>query len=340
MQLLQKYSPMLIPIGPKPGEIASMPRRSAVAEAQAEGLVLWEMKKTAARDAWREIEPGLRFIANTVDPAAGPTLYRTGDRARFLADGRVQVLGRMDAQIKLRGFRIEPGEIESVLARLPNVSACAVGLREAGPGDQRLVAWVVARPAAGVTGAGLRERLKKQLPDYMVPATVVLMDALPLTPNGKLDRRALPAPAAAAWATCTTRADCAVTGAGFAAPRDPVETVLCELFAEVLGAPSPVGIDADFFALGGHSLLATRLVSRIRDALETELPLQALFEASTPAALARSLGECLATSPAPEAMPVRATIEPSSGGGGLPVGVSEHGLLKLFLIFPLTGGKV
>jgi amino acid adenylation domain-containing protein len=203
----------------------------------------------------------------------GRRLYRTGDRARLLSDGRLQLLGRLDRQVKLRGFRIEPEEVESVLSGLSGVSGCVVGVREVGPGDARLVAWVVARE--GIDAGALRAGLSGQLPEYMVPAAFVLLPALPLTPNGKVDRQGLPAPV---WGSAA--------GAGYVAPRDAVEEALCGLFAEVLGGGVRVGIEDDFFALGGHSLLATRLVSRIRDSLAVELPLRALFERATVGALA------------------------------------------------------
>ncbi len=228
-----------------------------------------------------------RFIPDPFAVPGSPTLYRTGDRARFLADGRVQLLGRMDSQVKLRGFRIETGEVEATLAQLPGVSACAVALREATPGDPRLVAWVVPPPGVPTGSAPLRDALRAQLPDYMVPAAFVFLEALPLTPNGKVDRRALPAP------------DWAATPAGYAAPRNAVEEALCALFAEVLGAGASVGIHDDFFERGGHSLLATRLVARIRNVFEVELALRALFEAPTPAALAGHLSDSRARSTAP-----------------------------------------
>ncbi|MCC7258912.1 MAG: amino acid adenylation domain-containing protein, partial [Gammaproteobacteria bacterium] len=237
---------------------------------------------TAAR--FREASPG------------GARRYYTGDRARWLADGRVQLLGRLDAQVKLRGFRIEPGEVEAVLAALPGVAACAVAVREAAPGDPRLVAWVVGAPGASLRGTALRERLRAQLPEYLVPAIVVPLAALPLTPRGTLDRRALPAPD---WGVARTGVDgpsvatgvapAGAAGAGQAPARDGVEAVLCELWAEMLGRTAPVGRDADFFALGGHSLLATRLLARVRDVFGAELALRTLFEGPTPAALAQAL---------------------------------------------------
>ncbi len=238
-----------------------------------------------------------RFVRDRHGVADGGVLYRTGDRARFLNDGRLRILGRLDRQVKVRGFRIEPGEVEAALGALPGVAGCAVAVREAAPGDARLVAWVVGQRGeggAGLEAGALRGALRRQLPDHLVPSAFVVLERLPLTPNGKLDRQALPAPV---WGA---------GGAGrAAAARSAREATLCALFAEVLGGAG-VGICDDFFALGGHSLLATRLVSRIRDELGVELALRELFTHPTVA----DLGPIVAA--LPQAMPK------SSRGGLIP----------------------
>ena len=222
--------------------------------------------------------PGLtaeRFVANPYGPP-GDRMHRTGDLARWRADGVLEFAGRADHQVKLRGFRVEPGEIEAALRGDPCVARAAVVARADGAGgSKQLVAYLVPAEGGSLDVTALRTRLAGLLPDYMVPSAVVVLERLPLTPEGKLDRRALPAPAEPSEAE-------------FRAPRTPQETVLCGLFAEVLGL-SKVGIDGNFFELGGHSLLATRLVSRIRAALGVELPVRTLFEAPTVEALGRSL---------------------------------------------------
>ncbi|MEP6515218.1 non-ribosomal peptide synthetase family protein [Microcoleus vaginatus] len=219
-----------------------------------------------------------KFILNPFDAEPRARLYKTGDLARYLPDGNIEFLGRIDSQVKLRGFRIELGEIEAALSQHSAVREAVVLLLENEPGNQRLVAYVVPARESAIAINELRSFLKDKLPDYMVPSAFVVIKALPLTANGKIDRRALPAPEAA-------RADLADT---FVAPSTPLEKMLAEIWAELLGLEK-VGIYDNFFDLGGHSLLITQLLAKVRDSFQKELPLRRFFEAPTIAALAKNI---------------------------------------------------
>jgi len=217
-----------------------------------------------------------RFLPDPFSGEPGARLYRTGDLVRQLPDGDIDYLGRLDDQVKIRGVRIELGEIEAALQALPGVAGAAV-VCEGGDADGRLIAYVaVAGDAAEpCTPAGVRAQLAAQLPEYMLPSALVFLDAIPLTPAGKVDRRALPAPDRAGRQA-------------YVAPRQPVEQVIADVWAGVLGLPR-VGVDDNFFELGGHSLLIAQVVSRLRDALQVELAIRAPFEAPTTALLAAKI---------------------------------------------------
>ncbi|MEV7969457.1 non-ribosomal peptide synthase/polyketide synthase [Sphaerisporangium sp. NPDC088356] len=257
--------------------------------------------------------PGLtaeRFVADPFG-TPGSRMYRTGDLVRRRADGTLSFLGRADDQVKLRGFRIEPGEIEAVLRAHPGVAQAAVTVREDTPGARRLVAYAVPSSGRGIDPAALRAHVATALPEHMVPAAFVELPALPRSISGKLDRHALPVPDAAAL-TSGRR------------PRDAREEILCELFAAVLGAER-VGVDDDFFALGGHSLLAMRLVGRIRTALGAEVSLRAVFEAPTVARLAGRLRE------APDGTPA---LVPAPRTELLPLSFAQQ---RLWVLYRLEG---
>ena len=197
----------------------------------------------------------------------GSRMYRTGDLVRWTENNDIAYIGRVDRQIKLRGFRIEPGEVENALASRPEIGAACVLLREDRPGDKRLVAYLAADTRLNLPA--LRTTLAETLPSYMIPSAFVTLPQLPLTPNGKIDRKALPAPDNASSSDTPRRA-----------PSNAREEILCTLFADVLGL-AEVGIDENFFDLGGHSLLATRLTSRIRTTLQAEITVRTIFDHPT-----------------------------------------------------------
>ncbi len=263
----------------------------------------------------------------------GGRLYRTGDRVRYRADGQLDFLGRVDAQIKLRGYRIELGEIEAALNRHPSVSACAVVVRELPSGDRGLVAYVVSAQEQRTKNkeqksekedsqfsGELRAFLKRTLPEYMLPAACVILDALPLTPNGKVDRRALPAVE-----------DQPGSGATPVGPRTPAEELLAGIWEQVLSC-GPVSVYDNFFELGGHSLLTTQVLSRVRDTFQVELPLRIFFEAGTLADQAAQIADAQQTQsgvPAPPIVALPRNPDEGRGDGGPSAG-SGRGLALSF----------
>ncbi|MFO0758294.1 MAG: non-ribosomal peptide synthase/polyketide synthase [Byssovorax sp.] len=260
----------------------------------------------------REELTAARFI---VSPLGG-RLYRSGDRARWRADGTLEYLGRLDEQVKLRGFRIELGEIEEALRRQPGIEDAVVMAREARSGERALVAYVVGS-AENAGAAGLDRALRKILPDAMVPSLFVRLPALPLLPNGKVDRRALPAPADRVEERMSL------------GPRSPIEEAVTSIFAEVLRLPR-VDAGESFFAIGGHSLLATQVMARIRSALGVDLPLRSLFESPAPADLARLVEAALRGEPRLVAPP----IVPVPRAGDLPLSFAQERLWFLNRLEP------
>ncbi|HEX8695859.1 MAG TPA: amino acid adenylation domain-containing protein, partial [Longimicrobium sp.] len=250
--------------------------------------------------------PGLtaeRFVADPFGADPGGRLYRTGDLGRRLPDGTLEFVGRNDAQVKVRGFRIEPGEVEARLAEHPAVREAVVAAREDAPGDRRLAAYWVGEGSADA--GALRAHLRERLPEYMVPAAFVRLERLPLTPNGKVDRAALPAPEADAGARA------------YEAPASATEAALAEIWAEVLGMER-VGRRDHFFDLGGHSLLAVQVVSRVRQALGVEAALGEVFDRPVLEDFARGL-EAAARAELPP-------IEPADRGGRLALSFAQERL--------------
>ncbi len=220
-----------------------------------------------------------KFILNPFTGAASKRLYKTGDLARYLADGTIEFLGRRDNQVKLRGFRIELGEIETVLSQHPAVQDAVVIVREDTPNDKRLVAYITnTTPLTDTTD--LRTHLQQRLPYYMIPAAFVLLEQLPLTPNGKVDRRALP--------VLTTTQPAKVNN--FVAASTPTEQTLAHIWGEILKVENP-SIHDDFFELGGHSLLATQVISRCSESFQTTIALLSLFEERSIARLAAHIDQ-------------------------------------------------
>ncbi|HWS53310.1 MAG TPA: phosphopantetheine-binding protein, partial [Pyrinomonadaceae bacterium] len=224
-----------------------------------------------------------RFVPDPYGGEAGARLYRTGDVVRYLRGGVLDFVGRLDHQVKLRGHRVELGEVEAALCRHPKVRECAVVVREDVPGDKRLVAYLVAEPQTAI--AEPQGFLRERLPEYMVPSAFVLLDELPLTPNGKVDRKALPAPDHG-----RPELEC-----GFVAPATPLEEDLAKMWGELLGVEQ-VGVEDNFFELGGHSLLVMQVASRVRADFGLEVPLPELFRTPTVRRLAEIMEEAFLAS--------------------------------------------
>jgi len=259
-----------------------------------------------------------RFLADPFGPNPGARLYRTGDLAKYRSDGVIECLGRVDGQVKVRGYRVELGEVESALAGLPSVREAAAVAREDGSGENRLVAYIVPRGDAVPTEAEMRAWLRDRLPEYMVPSAFVTLDALPLTPNGKVDRKALPDPE-------PPRGE----GGGYVPPRGPIEEALVGIWAEVLGRET-VGVFDNFFEVGGHSLLAAQLLARVRETLAVELALKDLFDDPTVAALAKQVENALRLGAGFQMPP----LEPVGRDGPLPASFAQQRLWFLDQLEP------
>ena len=249
-------------------------------------------------------EPGLtgeKFVMRSIDGFGLERLYRTGDRVRWLPDGNLEFLGRLDNQLKIRGFRVESGEVETALRAFPGVREAVVAAHEPDGGSKQLVAYLIALPEHPLPPAQLRQFLEARLPSHLVPAHFLTLDRFPLTTNGKIDRRALPAPDVSKVLHGTTRT----------APRTALEESLVRIWSELLNVQT-LGIHDNFFHLGGHSLLATQLVSRIAKHFQVELPVRALFEAPTIAELAEVLADA-SQDQAPKEAPITRSKDRGAG---------------------------
>jgi amino acid adenylation domain-containing protein len=219
-----------------------------------------------------------RFIPNRFNDKLGERLFKTGDRASFLPDGSIAFLGRIDEQVKVRGFRVEPNEVTATLDAHPCIQQSVVVARKVAPSDARLIGYLVLAPESHLTLSALRAFLRARLPDYMVPATFVRLEKLPVTPNGKVDRMSLPAPDE----SNTLRDD------AYAAPRTEMEKTVAGILERLLNLEH-VDVEENFFSLGGHSLLGAQLIARLRDTFGIEMPLRVVFEAPTVADLATEI---------------------------------------------------
>ncbi len=263
-----------------------------------------------------------RFIPNPFNDEPGSRLYRTGDRAHYLCDGNIEFLGRVDDQVKIRGYRIEPGEIESVLNQHPAVKETVVVLRERdSSGDKDLVAYFVPRQDSSPSVIDLRGFLRRKVPQYMMPAILIAIDALPLSPNGKVDRSKLPPPD-------DSRPNLEET---FVEPRTEAEQLVAQVWEEVLKLDK-VGICDNFFEFGGHSLSAIQVISRLREVFGKNIPLRLLFEEPTVAGLVPSIEKTIRGDLESELPP----IVPVPRNGPLPLSVNQEQLWNLDQMIPGT----
>ncbi len=259
-----------------------------------------------------------KFIPDPFSTTAGARMYKTGDLARWLPDGQIEFIGRVDFQVKIRGFRIELGEIEAELSKQSSVKDVVVIARGEKAGEKMVVAYLIPQDGETPVPDDLRTALKERLPEYMVPAAFVVLDAFPLTPNGKVNRKALPAPDAAD-----------LSGSEFVAARTPEEELLASIWADVLSLEE-VSVESSFFDLGGHSLLATQVISRIQDAFDVELHLRDLFETPTIARIAEKIDQIKKGEAGIAAPP----IEPVDRNQDLPLSFAQQRLWFLDQLQP------
>ncbi|HKQ09015.1 MAG TPA: condensation domain-containing protein, partial [Blastocatellia bacterium] len=265
-------------------------------------------------------ETASRFVPDAYSGEAGARLYRTGDVVKYSAAGELEYLGRSDQQVKVRGYRVELGEIEAAVNEEAGVRASAVVVRDEAVSGPQVVCYVVGEDGAEVSGKQLREGLSRRLPEYMVPTVFVMLGELPLTANGKLDRKALPAPMAEPQSS---------TEAG--APQTVNEELVAGIFSEVLGQRE-VSVEANFFELGGHSLLATQVVSRVREVLGVEVPLRVVFEEPTVRGLAAAVQQQQRQGKSVAAPP----IERVSREGELPLSFAQQRLWFIHQLEPAS----
>jgi amino acid adenylation domain-containing protein len=263
-----------------------------------------------------------RYCPHPFSAEPGARLYRTGDRARYLPDGQIEFLGRMDDQVKVRGYRVEPGEIESVLRQYPGIREAAVVAQTEGVDDTRLIAYVTSIETPPPTAERLRTFTRERLPDYMTPNSFVVLEAMPLNSSGKINRRVLPA-------LTQTRLE---TGTAYVAPRTTIEELLADIWSRVLGVER-VGVFDNFFTLGGHSLLATQVMARIGQVCAVDLPLRTLFDHATVSALALQVEQAQDQSQGRQSPPITSVARDQA----LPLSFPQE---QLWVIDQITAGNV
>jgi amino acid adenylation domain-containing protein len=268
------------------------------------------------------MQAGERFVPAPFSQRPGARLYLTGDRARYLPDGNIEFLGRRDHQVKVRGYRIDLGEIEAILSEASNVRECAATVQRDDAGNGYLVGYLACQEGEVVTASELRSFLQQRLPDYMIPSAYVYMESLPLTPSGKIDRRALPIPERKM-----------ANDGPFVGPRTAIEEIVAGIFEEVLKIER-VGIDDNFFEIGGHSLLATRVISRVKNTFGVEIGVRSIFEKPTVKGLASRIEEVVGTGERDDAPPLISALRDRQKDARLPLSFAQHRLWFIDQLVP------